>query len=246
LKTRAQLGAGTRFLIASGDRLSAGLIRRALTGRYPAAAIHFCDSASRAAQWAAQRKYDVAILGALGSNGDEAATLSSMLRPGSELPVVLVLPEDRKRELEGFLSSPLVRVVTRDPQAAERVVASVEEMLELGRSSRSGEPEQVVDSPRRDTSASIMNIVAGTLSHEINNPLMTIQGMAELILDDSKGCDRETLKKVRIIQRSAKRIQEALHRLRRVSEPAMKETAGGIIIDPKRSRLAARSRSRSE
>jgi len=95
---------------------------------------------------------------------------------------------------------------------------------------------------RQDEHAAMMKIAAGTLSHEINNPLMAILGTSELILDNGGRYDRDVVKKVRIIQRSARRIETTLRRLAAISEPAMRQTASGALIDPGRSRVLSRTR----
>jgi CheY-like chemotaxis protein len=89
--------------------------------------------------------------------------------------------------------------------------------------------------------AALIRVTAGTLYHEVNNPLMAILGTTELILNNGYECDREVTKKLRIIRRSAQRIQSALTKLSTISRPAIKETPLGKLIDPKKSRAAAKS-----
>lgn len=87
---------------------------------------------------------------------------------------------------------------------------------------------------KQNEQANIIRVTAGTLYHEVNNPLMTIVGLCELILGNGHEYDREVTKKVRIIQRSARRIQSALTRLSTVSQPSIRETVTGALIDTKR------------
>jgi signal transduction histidine kinase len=76
-----------------------------------------------------------------------------------------------------------------------------------------------------------VRITAGTLLHEVRNPLMSILGEAELILDHTEPHDTEVAGKVRAIRRSARRIQSILERLAAISDPCIKETASGHMID---------------
>jgi len=84
----------------------------------------------------------------------------------------------------------------------------------------------------------VLKATVSTLLHEINNPLMTILGMAELILSEEGEVDRELLKKVRIIEKSAQRIKRSTNRLANVSTPVYKKTLGGNLIDLKKSRIS--------
>lgn len=91
------------------------------------------------------------------------------------------------------------------------------------------EDEIIIDSSK----AEIVNLAADTLSHEINNPLMTILGTVELIMESSKNNDHELFKKAQMIQDSAKRIHASLSNLANGSRLSLRETVSGRIIESK-------------
>lgn len=78
---------------------------------------------------------------------------------------------------------------------------------------------------------------ASTLSHEINNPLMTILGITELVLDEPYKYDRELLKKLKIIKKSALRIQKSTQNLSNLSKPVFKRTISGKMVDIEKSEI---------
>ncbi len=87
--------------------------------------------------------------------------------------------------------------------------------------------EIIIDS----SNAEIVNLAAGTLSHEINNPLMTILGIVELIIEDSKNSNPDLYEKAQMIQESAVRIHSSLSNLANGSRLSLRETVTGRIIE---------------
>lgn len=82
-----------------------------------------------------------------------------------------------------------------------------------------------------------LKVTAGTLSHEINNPLMTILGITELILDNPYKYDRNLLEKIKIVEKSAVRIQQSIKKLSNLSKPVFKRTVTGEMVDLTKSRI---------
>jgi signal transduction histidine kinase len=141
-----------------------------------------------------------------------------------------------------------------DHQAAEVAKAGANEYLVKDSSFHHALPHLLADVIRRHTGAKrelqlnikrklkeqaeFVRITACTLHHEVNNPLMTILGICELILNNGYVCDAEVAKKVGIIKRSAQRVQSTLARLSAISRPSIKETVSGRLIDPQKSRIS--------
>ena len=86
-----------------------------------------------------------------------------------------------------------------------------------------------------------VQMTSRTFAHEINNPLMSILGLTELILDDKSRYDQELVKKIKVIQKSALRIQETTHRLTNISTPVYEKTAYGLIINPQKSKIRTKT-----
>ena len=75
---------------------------------------------------------------------------------------------------------------------------------------------------------SIINDTAVAVNHEINNPLTAILGNAQLLLAKSEGLSDETKEKLKVIEKSALRIQDITQKLMKIKKPFSKEYAGGV------------------
>jgi signal transduction histidine kinase len=83
------------------------------------------------------------------------------------------------------------------------------------------------------TRSAIIRLTVSTLAHEINNPLMTVMGTTELLLDDADELPPENVESIRMIQESARRIESTLTDLAATGTPQVRETPAGLMIDPK-------------
>jgi nitrogen-specific signal transduction histidine kinase len=63
-------------------------------------------------------------------------------------------------------------------------------------------------------------------NHEINNPLFSVLGEAQLLLRKYKGEDEETLRRLRMIEESALRISCVTKKLANLADPVVKEYPG--------------------
>jgi response regulator RpfG family c-di-GMP phosphodiesterase len=78
--------------------------------------------------------------------------------------------------------------------------------------------------------------LASTLNHEVNNPLMSILGNIELLLDDPFVSDAGVLEKLKIVETSARRIQKITHQMANLITPSVRQTAAGPMLKLKRGR----------
>lgn len=89
-------------------------------------------------------------------------------------------------------------------------------------------------SPTGDSDQALVNltrVIASTLAHEINNPLMSILGTVELLFDDLDRTDQETAHKLLTIQTSARRIHRAIKNLSSLADARVKSTPSGSLIE---------------
>jgi signal transduction histidine kinase len=85
-----------------------------------------------------------------------------------------------------------------------------------------------VDSATANTP--LAEMMAATLQHEINNPLMSILGNVELLLNDPACKDAALADRLRIIETSARRIQEITQRLANLICPIIRQTPAGPML----------------
>lgn len=134
---------------------------------------------------------------------------------------------------EQYFKSPIIFLT--DDSSAENVrnlkLGGIEKMLVKNESSYVAVPRLIKEIisdkiwdkrvERRNLKSRVSNSVkkdsVGILSHEINNPLMTILGISELIMENGYKYDRQLLEKIRMIQKSAQRIEKSLVVLRKNS-----------------------------
>ncbi|MFZ1684287.1 MAG: histidine kinase dimerization/phospho-acceptor domain-containing protein [Candidatus Zixiibacteriota bacterium] len=69
---------------------------------------------------------------------------------------------------------------------------------------------------------------AVTINHEVNSPLMAILGNVSLLLRDTSNLDKSLTRKLRNIEKAAKRIQYVTARLLRVTKPISIEYIDGV------------------
>ncbi len=77
----------------------------------------------------------------------------------------------------------------------------------------------------------IVSQTAATLSHEINNPLMTISANAEMVLSKESDLGHDVKEKVRIIASMADRIRKVTHCLMDLEHLEYRNTANGPMIN---------------
>lgn len=79
---------------------------------------------------------------------------------------------------------------------------------------------------------SAITLAAATLAHEISNPLTTIIGVSELLNSDhALQNKRGARRKLRLITHSAERIKSALGQMSRLSQPTVRHTDAGPLVN---------------
>lgn len=230
-----------KILVVEPNKYHARLIERELSETYPSSSISVFSSAHAALEKLRRDTFDVAVIGLDLPDIDGAGFVELIRKENSDLPIIVTADgnsdypaaEAARAGANEYLakSSAFHRVLPRLlGEVFRRRAVTVKQAVPAN--------QHELDAKRRQKDqADLIRITAGTLYHEINNPLMTILGMSELILNNGYGCDREIAKKARIIRKSAERIQATLARLSTISKPTIKETVSGRMIDPQKSRV---------
>lgn len=232
-----------RILLVEDNRYHATLMERSIAERFPKATIDLTSSGSQALKMVDTAEYDVAILANKLSDLDGLELLELIRERELDLPVVVTALNSFEHLASEAIRSGAAEYVVKEGtyhQSIPRIIGEVYRRNLLVLKNR-----DLQNKLRQKHQLDSIKVAAGTLSHEINNPLMTILGLSELILGDSKITDQEFIRKVRKIHRSADRIQKTLTRLSNITSPATKETVSGTIIDPRQSRIYTRSQPKS-
>jgi len=231
---------GLKILLAEPNRYQARLISGELSEKFPSSLISVRSCGQAALGELRRATFDIAIL-SLDLPDVDGLAFVELLRKENPGMLIIVTGESAPH----LTAAKAVQAVSDAYVTMNNsVYSTLPEIIHKlsSRSTAGAKKQDYFDELQRPQLADLIRITAGTLYHEINNPLMTILGMTELILGN--GCERipAVAKKLRIIQRSARRIQSTLTRMSAISHPAIRETVSGKIIDPKQSRVATKSR----
>ncbi len=192
------------IIIAEPNRYHARLLEYELSEKFPACVVAVFDALASALHELHRVPYDVAVIAAALIKND-AAFLADLMQ-SERRDMWIILTRANGQTVAGELAKlPNCRFVEKDAHFCSAIIRIIENL-----SVESVSPAGLRVTCQEEEAA---DIVAGKLRHEINNPLMTILGMTELILDNPAEIDREISRKVRVIRRSAQRIQATLTRL---------------------------------
>jgi CheY-like chemotaxis protein len=242
------------ILIVEPNKYHARLMERELLETYPSSSIATFSSASTALEELHRQNFDVAVVSLELPDVDSAVLVALIRKEHRNLPIIVTgYGSNVETETTTSASKNLSATGTWGHPAAEAARAGADEYVVKDSTFHQAIPRLLGDVFRRcattrekdqpdvkhqqEERAELIRITAATLFHEINNPLMTILGMCELILNNGYDRDQKVIKKVKTIKKSAQRIQSSLARLSTISEPTVKETACGSLIDPQKSRV---------
>jgi signal transduction histidine kinase len=232
------LSVSLSLLLVSNNREEVVRVEQEIRRRSPRGRIKVVDTVEKALGELRAREHDVVVVDLPDL---EALTLITTLRQEAlDLPVVVLVEDPSNRASLGIVNAGADQCVTKEGayhQTLPRILEAAIRFRSLARETR-----KLEDRLHDRDNTQMLNIVTGTLSHEINNPLMTILGTTELLLDRTEGNDPETRRKLQMIQQSARRIQLSLATLASSTEPQIKVTPSGRIINMQASKITLKRR----
>ncbi len=233
-----------RILLAEDNKYHAALIKRGIAERHAGSTLDVFSTGRAVLEAAQKHHYDIAVIEQSLPDFDGLELLALLRKDDLDLPVIITSTSGSEQLASEAIRSGAAEYLVKDSSfhlTIPRLIGEVyhRRMLVL----KNRDLEQRL---KQKDQVDFVKIAAGTLSHEINNPLMTILGTSELLLEDLDLQDKELTRKIRIIRKSAQRIESTLSRLRNLSTPAIKDTASGKIIDPRQSRIYTKSKAKSE
>ncbi len=222
-----------RILLLEPNKYYALLIERGFAHRLPDTVLTRLQSVDAGLKELAGAVYDIVIIDDLivpGVNGELFTTLRQhnpdllAIVLTEQKTVGMSAPSDRAEGVEYLAKDE--RFPAQLPDTVRRLVAKRKRYV-------TGSTAEEVISDLSDTD--LIRLTAGTLSHEINNPLMTILGLTELLLAGDSNVDPEVERKLRVIRRSARQIKSAMERLSRDSRMSLHRTGDGGLIRAEKS-----------
>lgn len=220
--------ANLQILVVCDDRRGAEILLHEIGALFEGCKPDVCDPPG--ALWMLRaRSFDLAIIHAESGDLGIADVAQSMRLLAADLPIIVSLPHDGSISARQFSSLKAVYCLVRSNGYPAAVTTTIEEVLRTpvgGSVTWIGQKESPTE-----TQAEMIRTAAGTLSHEINNPLMAILGISELILKEGKKQKPDMARKITMIRKSAERIESSLKRLANISEPSIRPTPAGAIVE---------------
>ncbi len=229
-----------RILLADENHYRALLIEREVARLSGTSSVRRTKTGKVALELVKKEEFDLAIVDADLTGFHEIEILNGIRRSRRAMPIIVLSSEDSERPSPSSRFSNSVRFLVKDSSFPESLGPVIDALVQRLPSSIADSPE--ASGMQAADRADSLKLATATLSHEINNPLMTILGISELILNNGGDVDPDVTRKVRIIQRSARRIESALKRLASIREPSIRETVSGTLVDPRKSRIWRKSR----
>jgi DNA-binding response OmpR family regulator len=205
------------------------LMRRALLDRYPDATVTVITESAPALKEVRERRHDVAVL-EYELHGLDGLNLLELIRQEDvDLPVIVISShrsEQLASEAINFGAADFVVKENSYHLVLPRLILEALRRQTLIKRNR-----ELEERLKASECVSAMSMTVATLAHEINNPLTTIMGVAELLTKDDTLRERGAKRKLKLIQRSANRIRAALHRLSDLQSPTVRHTESGPIVE---------------
>ena len=233
-----------RILLVEDNKYHAALIERGIIERHPGSSIDVFSTGKAALEACRTHSYDIAVIEQNLSDFDVLELLALLREIDLDLPVIITSTSGSEHLASEAIRSGASEYLVKDSSfhsTIPRLIGEAFRRRVLVLKNRDLE-QRLKEKDQVD----VVKIAAGTLSHEINNPLMTILGTSELLLEEVRSQDKDLARKIKIIRKSAQRIEQTLGRLINLTTPAIKETASGKIIDPRQSRIYTKSKTKSK
>lgn len=228
-----------QILLVEENKYHALLMEREIRQRYGDSSVVILRSGKEALEAVQTKSFDVAVVDFDMPDYAGLVFIELLRKDDVDLPVIAVTTDSSEQLAREASRLGIGELLVKDSSfhvTIPRLIGEVyrRRMLVL-------ENRALEERLKEKDHAELIRMTVGTLSHEINNPLMSILGTTELILDNGDKGDRELAKKLRVIQKSARQIQSSLKRLSRITEPGVRHTASGKMIDPWKSRVRAKA-----
>jgi len=222
-----------RILLLEENKFHALLIKRELEEKFPREVLSVFQSASAALEEIRRNRYDIAVIDYHLSEYQGLEFLEKVRNEDDRLAVIFLAAADSDQLSERALKAGAAEFLVKENSFHLLIPHLIERLNDsLGIESMPAVVEEAFPFGDR---TSMVDLTVSTLSHEINNPLMTILGETELLLHNGYRLAPEINRKIKIIEESAMRIKTALARLATIRKPTVKKTVSGDFIDLKSS-----------
>jgi DNA-binding NarL/FixJ family response regulator len=224
------------ILLVESGKYHRLLIQREIGRKFPFAQLTSLDNCKEALLELRRKRFAAVLLDASNGSGAVARNVNGIKRVTPAMPILVLTTKESDAAVKKLLGPGVTAYLKKDSAFHNALPTALHNLLKK-------KPQRPVKPRSRKTSLAspgqveLMRTTAGTLYHELNNPLMAILGVTELMLTNGRAYDKDTTAKMEIIRESAQRIVKSLGRLQTLQTPSYNHTASGRMIDPDRSRV---------
>lgn len=220
-----------RILLLEANRYYSLLHERTLAEHFTSAVVARFSSGPAALEELQGAVYDVAVLACDAGTDFDLELFWQARESNSNIVLVAIGSADTPPAMVAAAREWSDEYLVRSDDTPDRLPGIISQYSDRWlKSARHPGSEGLLDARTR---SSVIRLTVSTLAHEINNPLMTILGTSELLLDRSETLGEDIGDKIRMIQESARRIESTLSDLAETGTPRFRETAVGFMIATK-------------
>ena len=222
-----------RILLLEPNKYHALLIEREFAYRLPETVLTQFQSVDATFKELAGAIYDIAIIDDVIVPGQNGEFFAGMRQHNPDLLAVVLTERKTAGTSAPSDRAEAVEYLAKDERFPAQLPDTVRRLVAKRKRNITGSISEAVVPDLLDTD--LIRLAAGTLSHEINNPLMTILGLTELLLAGGSDIDSELERKIRVIRRSARQIKSAMDRVSRDTRMSLRRTGSGDLIKAEKS-----------
>lgn len=225
--------------LVEDSKSHATLWERTVADQHPESRISSFETAHDFLNTLGDGRFDLAVIDQSLPDMDGPEVIARVRAQQPELPIIIIGGDDAEAAAEVIKSSVRNHVVTDQYHSA--VAAPVFDPISP-KQSVTFKRKHGEDIGRETEKLEMAAIMAATLQHEINNPLMAILGNVELLENDLADLGGGAAEKLRMIETSVKRIQEIVRKMAILKASTIIQTPAGPMLQVEKSRVRARRR----
>lgn len=217
-----------KIALVEDNRFHALLFRQAVQERYPDFSISVFSTGKAFLRELKVRDDDLIAVDFNLPDIDGLQLLTLIRAEKAEVPIILITGAGSEQTAVEAMKSGATDYVAKNGDYGSTIPRVIKQAYQ--------KQQLILKNRRLETKAreaeklEMITTTASTLNHEVNNPLMTILGNVELLLSDPTVTDDNVVRKLQVIETSARRIKEITHQMAHLITPSVRHTPVGPML----------------
>jgi len=221
-----------KIALAEDNRFHAILFEQAVREKYPDVEIRVFGTAREMLENLSSDQCNLIAVDYNLPDMDGLQLLSLIRAEKPDIPVIMITGDGSERTAVEAMKSGATDYIAKSGEYISTVPRVIEQACR--KQSLIIKNRRLEARSREMEKLEAITTTASTLNHEVNNPLMSILGNIELLLEDPRLTDEEIISKLKVIMSSARRIKDITHKMTNLIEPTIRQTAAGPILHLRR------------